>query len=116
MERLAGYSFAPQPPTHGRHALALTRFDPEGTADPAQLVERLDRGEGSMPDAPDARVEFRLEDGTLVDLRLDNTYHPPSGDAATRTFADRLACGRLALHLEALDPQLPQLTLPSEVT
>jgi ATP-dependent Clp protease ATP-binding subunit ClpC len=113
-ERLAGYTFAPQPPTHGRHALALTRFDPEGTSEPGRLVERLDRGKEGLPDAPEARVEFRLDDGAFVDLRLDTTFHPPSGEGATRTFADRLACGRLASHLEALDPDLPDLAPTTE--
>ena len=113
-ERLAGYTFAPQPPTHGRHALALTRFDPEGTADPAHLSERLNRGDDSMPEAPGARVEFRLDDGALVDLRLGKTFHPPSGADAIREFADRLACGRIALHLEALAPDLPELPATRE--
>jgi ATP-dependent Clp protease ATP-binding subunit ClpC len=99
-EQLAGYLFAPQPPTRGRHALMLAAATDWGTTVPDQLASRL---ADSPPDAPDPRLEYRLESGRLEDLRLQTDDVCPDIDSGEfPDFARRLVLRRL----EQLEVQL----------
>jgi len=93
-DRLAGYLWAPKPPTHGRHALALGSAVPRGTTDPDDLLDLLDAEEDLAGQAP--RIEFELESGQLRDVRLELARSIPDSDGkAMADLADDVVFERL---------------------
>ncbi|MFB6376132.1 MAG: AAA family ATPase, partial [Bradymonadaceae bacterium] len=93
---LADYVWAPKPPTLGRHALVLAEHRQWGTSDPDHLADRL--ADTSEVGDDEAKLEFRLEEGTLRDLRLgtDDTA-PAVGAGGFREFANELILRRLEI-------------------
>lgn len=101
-ETLSGYVWAPKPPTHGRHALALARSWNEGTSDQGALLAMLEEGLPEVEGELD-HVEFELGDDVVRDLRFDSSHSfPDSRGEALRAFTDELVFPRLrALDAEA---------------
>ena len=96
LRQLAGYVWAPKPPTHGRHALIRALPDDWGTVQADELAEHL----SSRPPSEDesTTMEFRLEDGQLHDLRLARKYKcPDRRGEAFQDFASEVLLERMRL-------------------
>ena len=79
---LAGYTWSPRLPSHGQHALALTRSLQGGAHDVANLIERL-----SQTVTPEQAhyVEFVEANNQLEDVRMGVKYTIPD-DRADNLF------------------------------
>lgn len=97
---LTGYVWAPKPPTHGRHALALASTIEEGVSDDDELRELLERRRPTS-DPAGHRVEYRLGEGKLRDVRLDTEQTiPDKAGRGWRDFARQVLLRRLALEVD----------------
>ncbi|QDG50049.1 AAA family ATPase [Persicimonas caeni] len=120
-EALAGYLWAPQPPSHGHHALVLLTARADGSSDARALIDELDArdigatdtgsdgtnsdetGTDSTEQAGELRIEYVLRDGKLTQPRLGQPLTVPDTRGNAAPFAAKLIFGRLALEPDKLD-------------
>jgi ATP-dependent Clp protease ATP-binding subunit ClpC len=101
-DALSGYLWAPQPPSHGHHALVLLTSRDQGSSDTKTLIDALDQRDTGASDAEDHAIEFVFRDGLLDQPRLDHGLPTPDQRGNAAGFAAELVFGRLALVCETV--------------
>jgi ATP-dependent Clp protease ATP-binding subunit ClpA len=96
-DALAGYVWAPQPPSHGHHALVLLTSSPEGSSETETLIEELDARHGGASSGDDRAIEFIVRDGHIEQPRLNHSLPAPDQRGNAADFAAELIFSRLAL-------------------
>ncbi len=96
---LSGYAWAPQPPSHGQHALLLAAVYDDGFSNSGMLLKLLRSEEWSPPEEP--MIEYVLEDGQFEDVRLGRRLPVPDDKATNlQAFVTALIVDRLAVNMD----------------
>jgi ATP-dependent Clp protease ATP-binding subunit ClpA len=96
-DALSGYLWAPQPPSHGHHALVLLTSSDRGSSETKTLIDALDARDSGASAAGDHAIEFIHRDGHIEQPRLDHRLAAPDQRGNAAGFAAQLIFGRLAL-------------------
>lgn len=107
-EALAGYLWAPKPPSHGHHGLVLVTTRPlspsaPGSSDVSALIDALDARDRAASRGEELAIEFILRDGHLEQPRLQNRLPLPDVRGSAAGFAASMIFGRLALECAPIE-------------
>lgn len=97
---LSGYAWAPQPPSHGQHALLLAAVYDDGFPNAGDLLGLLRSDDWATPEEP--YIEYIIRDGQFEDVRLGRKLPIPDDRATNlQSFVTALIVDRLAVNLDA---------------